>query len=65
MLAGLGITAQTDQILLTNGTSQALELVIACSLKPGDAALVDDPGYYNMFGNLRLPGWTVGCAPQW
>ena len=25
-----------------------------CLLKPGDAALVDDPGYYNMFGNLRL-----------
>src|SRR5271156_6578614 len=40
MLAGLGITAQSDQILLTNGTSQALELVITCLLKPGDAALV-------------------------
>jgi DNA-binding transcriptional MocR family regulator len=53
MLAGLGITAQSDQILLTNGTSQALELVITCLLKPGDAALVDDPGYYNMFGYLR------------
>ena len=54
MLAGLGITAQSDQILLTNGTSQALDLVITCLLKPGDVALVDDPGYYNMFGNLRL-----------
>jgi DNA-binding transcriptional MocR family regulator len=25
-------------------------------LKPGDAALVDDPGYYNLFGSLRLQG---------
>jgi len=22
--------------------------------KPGDGALVDDPGYYNLFGSLRL-----------
>jgi DNA-binding transcriptional MocR family regulator len=56
MLAGLGITAHPGQILLTQGTSQALELVIRYLLKPGDAALVDDPGYYNLFGNLRLQG---------
>jgi DNA-binding transcriptional MocR family regulator len=56
MLAGLGITARPGQILLTHSTSQALELVIRYLLKPGDAALVDDPGYYNMFGNLRLQG---------
>ena len=56
MLAGLGITASAGQILLTQGTSQALELAIRYLLKPGDAALVDDPGYYNMFGNLRLQG---------
>src|SRR5215468_6044968 len=56
MLGGLGITAHSGQILLTQGTSQALELVIRYLLKPGDAALVDDPGYYNMFGNLRLQG---------
>src|SRR5262249_36609603 len=49
MLASLGINAHAGQILLTNGTSQALELVIRYLLKPGDAALVDDPGYYNMF----------------
>ena len=54
LLAELGITAQPGQILLTHGTSQALELVIRYLLKPGDTALVDDPGYYNMFGNLRL-----------
>jgi DNA-binding transcriptional MocR family regulator len=53
MLAGLGITGHAGQILLTQGTSQALELVIRYLLKPGDAALVDDPGYYNMFGNLQ------------
>ncbi|MGA8583459.1 MAG: PLP-dependent aminotransferase family protein [Roseiarcus sp.] len=64
MLAGLGINAQSDQILLTNGTSQALELIITCLLKPGDAALVDDPGYYNMFGNLRLHGIEMLAVPR-
>jgi DNA-binding transcriptional MocR family regulator len=63
-LAGLGITADAGQILLTQGTSQALELVIRYLLKPGDAALVDDPGYYNMFGNLRLQGVDMLAVPR-
>jgi DNA-binding transcriptional MocR family regulator len=64
MLAGLGITAHTGQILLTQGTSQALELVTRYLLRAGDAALVDDPGYYNMFGNLRLHGVEMLAVPR-
>jgi len=64
MLASLGITARAGQILLTQGTSQALDLVIRYLLKPGDAALVDDPGYYNMFGNLRLQGVEMLAVPR-
>src|SRR5215472_6429696 len=64
MLAGLGITAHPGQILLTQSTSQALELVIRYLLRPGDAALVDDPGYYNMFGNLRLQGVEMLAVPR-
>src|SRR5258705_3008794 len=64
MLGQLGITAHAGQILLTQGTSQALELVIRYLLKPGDAALVDDPGYYNMFGNLRLQGVAMLAVPR-
>jgi DNA-binding transcriptional MocR family regulator len=64
MLGNLGINAQSSQILLTQGTSQALELVIRYVLKPGDAALVDDPGYYNMFGNLRLQGVQMLAVPR-
>jgi DNA-binding transcriptional MocR family regulator len=64
MLAGLGINASANQILLTHGTSQALELVIRYLLKPGDTALVDDPGYYNMFGNLRLQGVEMLAVPR-
>jgi len=64
MLGGLGINAHPDQILLTQGTSQALDLVIRYLLKPGDAALVDDPGYYNMFGSLRLHGVQMLAVPR-
>lgn len=64
MLGGLGITADAGQILLTQGASQALELVIRYLLKSGDAALVDDPGYYNMFGNLRLQGIKMLAVPR-
>src|SRR5215470_5096495 len=64
MLPALGITAHASHILLTQSTSQALELVIRYLLKPGDAALVDDPGYYNMFGNLRLQGVNMLAVPR-
>jgi DNA-binding transcriptional MocR family regulator len=64
MLGGIGITAHPRQILLTQGTSQALGLVIRYLLKPGDAALVDDPGYYNMFGNLRMQGVEMLAVPR-
>jgi DNA-binding transcriptional MocR family regulator len=57
-------TAHPGQILLAQGTSQALELIIHYLLKPGDTALVDDPGYYNMFGNLRLQGVAMLAVPR-
>jgi DNA-binding transcriptional MocR family regulator len=61
LLAELGITAHAGQVLLTQGTSQALELVIRYLLKPGDAALVDDPGYLQ---HVRKPA-TARRARCW
>jgi DNA-binding transcriptional MocR family regulator len=63
-LAEIGVAATAPQILLTQGTSQALDLVIRYLLKPGDCALVDDPGYYNMFGNLRVHGVEMLAIPR-
>ena len=64
LLAELGIPAQPSQILMTQSTSHALELIIRYFLKPGDCALVDDPGYYNLFGNLRLNGVHMLSVPR-
>jgi DNA-binding transcriptional MocR family regulator len=55
-LAELEIHAQPDNIVLTAGASAALDLVARYFLQPGDAVLVDDPGYYVLFGRLALMG---------
>lgn len=55
-LADIGIYAQPDQVLLTHGASQAIDLIIRYLLRPGDKVLVDDPGYFNLFSNLQMQG---------
>lgn len=64
LLPDIGISAGSSQVLLTTGASQALDLVIRRLLGPGDTVLVDDPGYYNLFGNLRLHGVRLVGVPR-
>jgi DNA-binding transcriptional MocR family regulator len=52
-LAELEIDAPPERILLTDGASQAIDLVCRHLLQPGDAVLVDDPGYFNYHAVLR------------
>ncbi|MFN3985122.1 MAG: PLP-dependent aminotransferase family protein [Rhodocyclaceae bacterium] len=54
MLTDRAIEASPDQILLTYGANHALDLVARQLLEPGDTVLVDSPGYYPLFGKLRL-----------
>ena len=63
-LSELGIAAPPEQIVLTYGTSQALDLVIRRLVGPEDAVLVDDPGYYNVFGYLRALGARLLGVPR-
>ncbi|MGE5147698.1 MAG: PLP-dependent aminotransferase family protein [Candidatus Eiseniibacteriota bacterium] len=64
LLPEIGIAARPAQILLTTGGSQALDLVSRSLLGAGDVVLVDDPGYYNLFGNLRLQGVRLVGVPR-
>lgn len=48
-----GVPVHSEQIVLTQGASQALNMVINALLQPGDCVLVDDPGYINLLANLR------------
>ena len=63
-LAEIGIGASAEQIVLTYGVHQALDIVCRAFLKPGDCVLVDDPGYWNLFGNLRLYGVALLGVPR-
>jgi GntR family transcriptional regulator / MocR family aminotransferase len=40
-----GVEASPDDIVITNGTQQALDLLARVLLAPGDAIAVEDPGY--------------------
>ncbi|KGR74754.1 MocR-like pyridoxine biosynthesis transcription factor PdxR [Ureibacillus sinduriensis] len=44
-----GIETNPSSILITSGAQQALNLVVQCLLKPGDAVAIEDPSYnYNL-----------------
>ena len=63
-LLELGIGVRSNQLLLTHGATQGLDLIARTLLKPGDCVLVDDPGYWNLFANLRLLGVNLVGVPR-
>jgi DNA-binding transcriptional MocR family regulator len=63
-LAELGLPAQPEQILLTNGATHALETVIRLLISPSDPVLVEDPGYPNLLGNLHLLNAKMLAVPR-
>lgn len=48
------IAARPTQVLLTQGANDALDMIVRQFVEPGDPVLVDNPGYYPLFGKLRL-----------
>lgn len=63
-LQGHGIPALPNQIVLTQGSYQAVNIVIRHFVKAGDHVLVDDPGFYPTFGKLRLQGAQILGVPR-
>lgn len=64
ILADARISATPEQVLLTSGASQALDLVSRYLVQRGDTVLVDEPGYHNLFLNLRLQGAQLVGVPR-
>lgn len=64
LLAEQEIAVSADQVLLTQGSSQAMDLVARCLVRPGDAVLVDDPGYPNLLFSLRFLGARLIGVPR-
>lgn len=53
-LTDRAISASPDQILMTFGANHALDLIVRHFVQPNDPVLVETPGYYPMFGKLKL-----------
>jgi len=64
LLAEQEIAVTSEQVLLTHGSSQAMDLVARRLVRPGDAVLVDDPGYPNLLFSLRFLGARLVGVPR-
>ena len=64
LLAEHQVNASTDQVLLTQGSSQALDLAARRLVRAGDAVLVEEPGYANLLSSLRFLRARLVGAPR-
>lgn len=62
-LASIGVTAEVAQIVLTSGVTHAMDLITRYFVRPGDAVLVDDPGFFILFGGLKSFGARIVGVP--
>lgn len=62
-LSGIGIAAGASQIVLTSGVTHAMDLIARYFIRAGDAVLVDDPGYFILFGGLKSFGAKIVGVP--
>lgn len=60
----LGIAAAEQQIVTTLGATQALDIVARTLLQPGDAVLVDEPGWAVEFARLTRQGMRLLPVPR-
>jgi DNA-binding transcriptional MocR family regulator len=62
-LAGEGIEAGADQLLLTASGTQAIDLIGRLLLRPGDTVIVDDPCYFNFQALLGVHAVRIVGVP--
>jgi DNA-binding transcriptional MocR family regulator len=63
-LASRQVLTPTEQVLLTQGSSQAMDLAARYLVRQGDAVLIDEPGYSNQLFALRHLGTRLIGAPR-
>lgn len=63
-LAALEIAAPPEQIVMTSGVTQGLDIVARHFLRPGDVIFVDDPAWFLMFGSFAALGTKVVGIPR-
>lgn len=63
-LADIGVAATPEQVLTTVGATHALDIVSRTLLQPGDAVLVDEPGWAVEFARLTRLGLRLLPVPR-
>ncbi|VXC65658.1 GntR family transcriptional regulator [Burkholderia sp. 8Y] len=58
------LSVGSDDILLTQGVTQALDLIVRTLLRPGDTVLVEDPCYCNLLEILKVAFVNVVSIPR-
>ncbi|WP_434667392.1 PLP-dependent aminotransferase family protein [Paraburkholderia sp. A3BS-1L] len=58
------LSVGSADILLTQGVTQALDLVVRTLLRPGDTVIVEDPCYCNLLQILKVAFINVVSAPR-
>jgi GntR family transcriptional regulator/MocR family aminotransferase len=58
-----GIDCTPEQVIITNGAQQALELICKILLNKGDQAIIEDPGYSGITNLLHAFGATISPCP--
>lgn len=58
-----GITSAANQIVVTNGAQQALDVCARLLLDPGDRIIVEDPGYSTAHAAFMAAGATLVRVP--
>ncbi len=58
-----GLVCEADQVIITAGAQQAIDLVARALLNPGDKVWIEDPGYAGIKGVLTAAGATLVPLP--
>jgi len=58
-----GVVCDPEQVLIVNGSQQALDVAARVLLDPGDAAWLEEPGYDGALGALSAAGARVIAVP--
>lgn len=59
-----GIECEPEQLLVTSGSQQALDLLVRVLIEPGDTVLVETPAYPAAIQALRLAGAQIIEVPM-
>ncbi|MEK6424828.1 MAG: PLP-dependent aminotransferase family protein [Burkholderia gladioli] len=62
-LAEVEIGASPEQIVLVSGITQAIDLIARLYVRPGDAVIVGDPAWFQMFGRFASQGARLVGMP--